>query len=528
VNTSSFSNERDGAETVFIPRGAVLAGAMAIGVAADLLLRSASGPGLNLFLMFGVLTVAVGLVKWVAGLELSRESLGWMATGLCFAGAIALRASPVLQLLAFLAASAAFAAPALRAGAPWLRRSGVSDFIEAIGSAVLHSITGPLRLLLERLAHDEGSAGSRGDRTANHPHPRERPGWAVARGLLLALPLLLVFGALLMSADRIFADMVLRLLPAGNLEEVAERLVLVGAFSWLAFGYLSGFVRGTRIRGRLEPMKLRPSLGILETGTALALVDLLFAAFVAVQLRYLFGGSALVEVTPGLTYSEYAREGFGQLVLAAGLVLPLLLTSDWLLRREGPRDAQVFRILGGVQLVLLAVVIASAIQRVRVYGEAYGLTESRFYGAAFLVWLTLLVLWFAGTVLRDRREHFGPVAVVSAFAVLALLLAVNPDRQIARTNLTRATSLYPSAELDTAYLGSLSADAVPTLVRALPDLPSDVRCRLAEEVRRRWDPEGGEDWRSWNLSASRARRLVTEAPVGAASTTGCTGPAHER
>lgn len=504
-----------------IPRGAVFAGALALGVAGDLLLRSASGPGLNLLLLFCVLAGAVALVTRVAGLELSRESLGWLAAGLLFAATIALRASPVLQFLAFLSASAAFALPALRAGARWLRGSGVSEYAEAIGSAVLHSVTGPLRLLLD-------SPGAVSDRAEANDHTRARPAWAIARGLLLALPLLLLFGALLMSADRVFADIVKGLLPAMDMEEFAEHLFLIGALTWLASGYLSGFVRGTRLRGWLEPVKFRPSLGILETGTALALVDLLFAAFVAVQLRYLFGGSSLVEVTPGLTYSEYAREGFGQLVLAAGLVLPLLLASDWLLRREGPRDGQVFRFLGGLQLVLLTVIIASALQRVRVYTDAYGLTESRFYGAAFLAWLTLLVLWFAGTVLRGRRERFGHVAAISAFSVVALLILVNPDAWIARTNLARATSHAAAAEFDTAYLGSLSADALPTLLGGLPDLPADARCRLAWEVDRRWGTQVDSDWRSWNLSEGRARRRVSREGGVVPFTTGCPDPEDGR
>ena len=51
----------------------------------------------------------------------------------------------------------------------------------------------------------------------------------------------------------------------------------------------------------------------------LGLLDLLFLAFVAVQVGYFFGGSAHVHGITGLTFSEYARHGFWELLAAAAL-----------------------------------------------------------------------------------------------------------------------------------------------------------------------------------------------------------------
>jgi len=510
-----------------IPRGATLAGALCLGIAGDLLLRPDGGPGLNLFLLFVGLAVVVEGVSRRAGLRPSLEARLWMGAGVLFTTAFVLRASSALQVLAFLTAATAFALPALRSGASWLRGSGVTDPIEAIGGAILHSALGPLRWLLEGSRAEAVSPGplhARMPRSGATARPPAAPaegdpigvtpagpvllGGALLRGLLLAIPFLLLFGALFMSADRVFAEIVTGLIPEANLERFLSHLFLIGLLTWLASGYLSGFVVGTRVRDRLAPLWSRPSLGIVETGTALALVDLLFAVFVLVQLRYLFGGSALVEVTPGLTYAEYAREGFAQIVVAAGLVLPLLLGCEWLLRRVRPRDERVFRGLGGIQLFLLAVVIASALQRVRVYQEAYGLTESRFYGAAFLVWLLVLSGWFAATILRGRRDRFAPVALVSGVVLVGILLLLNPDERIARANLEHG------GEVDVEYLASLSADAVPFLLETLPGLAPELRCTLEAELRRRWVPDGPGDWRNWNRAEVRARGRVREGLAG--------------
>jgi hypothetical protein len=283
-----------------IPRGATLAGALGLGIAGDLLLRPDGGPGLNLFLLFVGLAVLVEGVGRHAGLRPSLEARLWMGAGVLFTTAFVLRASSALQVLAFLTAATAFALPALRSGASWLRGSGVTDPIEAIGGAILHSALGPLRWLLEgsraeAVPRPLHSGAPRSGATARPPaRPEEGDpirvtpagpvlhGGALLRGLLLAVPFLLLFGALFMSGDRVFAEIVTGLIPEANLERFLSHLFLIGLLTWLASGYLSGFVVGTRIRDRLASLWSRPSLGIVETGTALALVDLLFAVFVLV------------------------------------------------------------------------------------------------------------------------------------------------------------------------------------------------------------------------------------------------------
>jgi ABC-type glycerol-3-phosphate transport system permease component len=496
-----------------LPVGVVVGAALALGVAGDLLLRGSAGPGLNFFLLFAGLGGAVGALSRRAGLALSREARAILGVGIAFAATLVLRGSEPLRLLAFLAAAVAFALPALRAGAAWLRRSGVSDQVLAMTVAGANAAVGAFRLvgaaLAGRSAPDTPSAG------AGEPGEASRhPGWAALRGLLLALPFLLVFGALFMSADRIFADLVTDFVDL-DYEEIASHLLVTAVLTWLACGYLTGFLTGTRPVGLPDGFGARAAVGIVEIGIALALVDLLFALFVGVQVRYLFGGSGLVEVTPGLTYAEYVRDGFEQLALAGALVLPSLLAADWLLHQRRRRDVVVFRVLGGLLLLLLVVIVASALQRVRAYQAAYGLTESRFYGAAFLGWLTVLTVWFAATVLRRRRDRFAFPALVSAFAFVALLVAANPDVRIARTNLERAgdppTGADRSGEgVDVRYLASLGADAVPTLMAALPGLPPRPRCVLARGLLERWGPgEVAEsDWRSWNWSVARARGMV--------------------
>src|SRR5207253_11344203 len=84
--------------------------------------------------------------------------------------------------------------------------------------------------------------------------------------------------------------------------------------------------------------------------------------------------------------------------------------------------------------------------------------------------------WFAWTTLRGQRPRFAFGALVQGFAVLGALHLVNPDALIVRTNLARPPAERP---FDGWYAASLSADAVPLLLQALPRLDPAARCAVA-------------------------------------------------
>src|SRR5688572_28307768 len=220
----------------------------------------------------------------------------------------------------------------------------------------------------------------------------------------------------------------------------------------------------------------------------------------------------MVEVTADLTYAQYARSGFFELVATAALVVPILLVADWAAIPGRSRARNVLRATTLVLVVLLVGVIASAAYRMQLYQEAYGLTEQRLYVSVIIVWLTAVLGWLVVTVLRGRRERFAFGAIVAGLISIASLHVLNPHALIARVNLDRAAN---GAEYDGAYLTSLSADAVPTILSRLEQLPMAEQCRASRYLLKRWSGERPGGWRTWNLSDSRARRLVANVTVPA-------------
>ena len=361
------------------------------------------------------------------------------------------------------------------------------------------------------------------------------------RATLIAIPLLLIFGGLFASADPVFAR-ILGDAFAIDAEEVVSHLVISGLIAWLVGGFLRFAVLGGVQRlpiGRLAD----GGLGLTEITVALGSLVLLFAAFVAVQLRYFFGGDMLVQATAGMSYAEYARRGFFELVAVSGLVLPVLLTAHALLRRDSARAEPTYRALASTLIGLLGIIMYSALARMRLYQDAYGHTTDRLYATVFMAWLAVVFVWFAMTVLRGRDTRFFVGVVASAWAVLAGLNAANPAAFVARANIARAAH---GEELDVSYLARLGADAAPALTQYLaskphsppfawprplpaPDNASEAaraeqarmhapyvtsrddytaRCYAARQLLSNWGPSASRDWRSWTLGRARARRAV--------------------
>jgi hypothetical protein len=239
-----------------------------------------------------------------------------------------------------------------------------------------------------------------------------------------------------------------------------------------------------------------------------------------VQIGWLFGGEALVIKTTGLSYAEYARRGFFELMCVAGLLLPVLLGVQALVPESDARTHRLYRRLALPLILLLGAVMVSAGARMSLYVRYYGISTDRLYATAFMIWLAIVFVWLALTVLRARPRAFAVGAVVSGFIILFTLNALNPDDLVARTNLARGDiASAGTTGADYRYLASLGGDAISPLVAALtaPGVSSDSagtrdRCDAARILLRRWTgdrlTESSRNWFQWNLARMRATRDV--------------------
>lgn len=488
----------------------VLAAGLLLGLLGDVLLR-AEPWGLNVLLWVGALAACAGwLARRKGGAATARDGRWLLPCALAFAAGFVWRDSLTLRTLDALVVLALLALNLLRARGGAVRLAGVTDYLLAFLVSAGSAAFGWMALLASHIGWKELPLGG-----------WSRAAAAVLRGLVIAVPLLLVFGGLFVAADAAFEGLVLEAFAADGEAFVSHALLfLLVAGASAGFLCVSFLGREPPDVGRPPASVLlglggawaesapatapRPSLGPIEVGVALGLLNALFFSFVAVQLRYFFGGAPFVLDAAGPTCSDYARRGFFELAWVTALVLPLLLGADWVARKETRAQARLFRALSGGLLVLLAVIMASALARMRLYQAEYGQTELRFYTTAFMVWLGVVFVWFAWTVLRGRRERFACGALVSGLFVLGALHIFNPNDYIVRTNVAPADA---TVAFDAYYAASLGADAVPALLEVLPGLPAEERAYVSRSLLG-WAEWGVGDWRSWNRSRSAARRAI--------------------
>jgi hypothetical protein len=228
----------------------------------------------------------------------------------------------------------------------------------------------------------------------------------------------------------------------------------------------------------------------------------LFAAFVAVQLAVLFGGHDHVLRTAGLSYAEYAHQGYGQLMAASVLTLAVIAGARRWARTAARADERLLRALLAALCVLCFVVLASALKRLGLYEQAYGSTRLRLLAGANILWLgAVLVLVLAGLA-KGRADGLPrALVVVSALGAIAFSLA-NPDGRIASRNVERHAG---TGRLDLAYLGSLSPDAAPAVAELPPDLTACVAQPWLEALAR---PDGLLGANVGRIAARRALRQV--------------------
>lgn len=339
----------------------------------------------------------------------------------------------------------------------------------------------------------------------------------IARGVLLALPLALVFGGLLASADAAFENLITRPFD-WSLDAEASVSHLAGFFvaAWVSLGLLSAPGAGSLLRliptappvADVEsgsPTSGRTRIGLTEVGFVLGTLVLLFGAFVAIQFRYFFSGDVQANAVAGLTYTEYARKGFFELVWATVLAVPVLLGCGKVALREGPNGFRLFAGLGTATVALLFVIMVSAWNRMALYVDAFGLTALRLYSCATMIWIGAVLAWMVAVYLRRRPTLFAPGAAALGVASVLILNAINPDGLIAKVNLERARV---TGDLDVAYLNSLSLDAAPTIAAALPRARATHREALEESLAAMDRRLAQRDWRSWTLSEQVAERAI--------------------
>ena len=247
---------------------------------------------------------------------------------------------------------------------------------ELEGGYAIHFLTGFFIQPFEHLGRFFASVGSLFKAGEKGKH--------VWLGILVALPVLIIVISLLLSADAVMNALAVQAFGGIDFSDIIWRLFVISICAMLFYSFLYGAAWG-------KPMELRQqsakAFGITAPAVVLGALLAAYAVFTAVQFLYLFGGYGLPN---GLTYSEYAVEGFNQLMWVAAINFSVL--SFCICRVE---EKPILRTMMLLLLLATGVILASAFTRLSLYIGAYGLTFKRIQAFWFLCYLTCVLVLYA-------------------------------------------------------------------------------------------------------------------------------------
>ena len=456
--------------------------------------------GLN-FAIYSVLCVAGGFIILLTNQQRpSGRALWLLPVILFFASTTVMRAEPLTLFLGILFTLFLMSILAITfIGGRWFWYSladYASGFLKLAGSMLAR----PLSFASE-VKREKAESGA----TTHRLNP-----WPIIRGIIIALPIVAIFASLLASADVVFSnqlDLFIKFFRIENLPQYIFRLIYILFGAYLLSGvflHAAYQSKDEKLLGQDKPL-MEPFLGFTESTIVLGSVIALFAAFVVVQFRYFFGGQGNINIE-GFTYSEYARRGFGELLIVAFFSLLMILGLGAVTQRKDEAQRRLFSGLSVTVVALVMVILVSAYQRLTLYEVAYGFSRLRTYTHVVLIWIGILLGAVVVMEIMRRERAFAAAALIASLGFAISLYILNVDAFIVRQNANRATH---GEDLDVSYLASLSTDSVPELVNifqspAYPVLTRDavgaaLFCRLQFGTSR-----PSIDWRSFSLSSWRS------------------------
>jgi hypothetical protein len=496
----------------------ILQSALFIGISGDYLLRVEPW-GLSTFIWVLLVSAALFALSFYYKRELlTKETLILQGALLFFASTFLYRASIPLLLLNVLAVFVIWAVLAIRSLKLHPKFAGVSHYLLGFVWSGLNLLISPFLLVFNDVMWKKSNDA----------------GWAktlfpIIRGLLIATPLLIIFGGLFMAADAAFEGIIKNTLNIDT-SEIFSHLFLIVFLSWIVAGYLRANFFGSLIPESFSDNKATEeknvskrdwrnfnstwlpnalTLGKIEVSIIWGLMNLLFLAFVIVQIPYLFGGFDYVQNTENVKLADYARRGVAELGLVTVLVLPLLLLGHWFLNRENKTTEKLFKIFAGIQIGLLFVIMLSSAQRMILYTGSfgYGLTLERFYAMVFLALLAAIFIWFAATILSGNRQNFAWGMLWISLFTLGILNISNPEDFVFRTNY-RLTQ--EGRKFDVRYVFSeLEEDATPAMIELLPNLDEKQKCvAINGLMAKHYYLQNAVQTKNWNYSRWKAKNLI--------------------
>lgn len=334
-------------------------------------------------------------------------------------------------------------------------------------------------------------------------------------GVLCSLPVLLIVIPLLVRADEAFAKM-FSFFTADFFVRLFFAVIIGTGLFIFYYAHAFGMRRGLFTR-RPEALQPRKGLPTPALSAFLGCISLIYVLYLISQITYFFG-AFWGEMPADFLPAEYARRGFFEMGVICVINLMLVFFVLLLSRREGGRVAPALGGICGFISLFSILLIATALAKMILYIDCFGLTRMRIQTSAFMIFLALVFLTLILRLFITKLPYMKFV-VLSAAIITVALGFMDIDATIARYNI-EAYQSGALSNIDMDELAYLDHSALPYIAKLMDDKDKDVSARAKEIIEdtacydfdmTRYGntlPEYEFDIRDFNLSEYKAYQTV--------------------
>lgn len=311
--------------------------------------------------------------------------------------------------------------------------------------------------------------------------------------------------AVLSNADMVFSLKTQNLL-SGILKTLNPHFIYVCVIGIIVGLYMFGVIHNSfddnNICEKAKERNLKGDLIIINT--VLFVVLFIYTVFVIIQYKYLFSGSAL---PAGLTYTEYARKGFFELLALSVVNIAAILTVIAFTKTHRDKWITLSKILCHYMCGVTLVLLASSFYKMLLYTNDDGLTRMRFFVMGFLIFEAIGLLI---TFVYIAKPHFN-ISVVYALIALTYYMFLNivpADNIIAKNQIDKYLN---NERKGIEYIFTLSSDAAPAMEYLYKntddiEIKKSVKAFLTDKTQ----SDIPDRWQRLNLSTEKAKNILTK------------------
>lgn len=319
------------------------------------------------------------------------------------------------------------------------------------------------------------------------------------KSIFIILPVVFIVLVLLSSADRIFHDIFsnfFALFDNFSFDNLFYRILGI----LILFTYLGATINYLLFQYTDKKIEQKETWKIdnYTIKLLLTVLNIIYIVFDFIQIRSLL----LHQVSMNISYAEYAREGFFQLMFISLLNLIILLISKCNKEKEKGNYTKIMSIL---MVLLTLVIIISSFFRMYMYESTYGYTLLR-----LLVYITLIteVILLIPTIIYILNPK---VKIIKYYMVIMItvyvIVSLSPvDYIIARRNINR---YYETNKIDIDYLKNGSTDNIPLLIELHNHVEEELlQEELEDYFTYMYDQRKRNGFQEYNISKEQAIKQI--------------------